>query len=377
MKFPLIYIFLLIVKIGCSSADLSEPNLFMFDSLFEKHPDFTELKIPIELNQPLELENIASDITLIRLDSSDEAFFRNIRGLSIVDSLVLINTGSNIKYFDTSGSYLSTFENVGRGPGEYETIFGWGVDEEHNIMAIADRHIINLYDLHGDFINELDLPNPPFSMTSSIAFLDSDYLLVENDRIQPSYEGGFSPLLSINIHNNEFTPLLNSYPDSVYRFQKKYAFMGYLEKTKNSILYTSWVDSYNTYSIDNEKNVSLKYKLNLGEQTMPFGALYDADNYDEYIKRFAIIHPLIETDRYKFIKYTTNRGFRTIENYAVYDKLKNQIIAHQSDSEGLVSEKYPDLIFWPRYIDNQGRLISVHEPANEEENFVLSVISLE
>jgi len=377
MKLVLMYILLLLfVKFGCTNDELYEPNLYLPDSLFEKHPGFMELEIPIDLNQSLEFDSIASEVSIIPLDSRDGAFFRNIWGLSIVDSLVLINTGSNVKYFDTNGNYLSTFENVGQGPGEYETIFGWAVDEDNNLMAIADRHMINIYDLHGDFIKELNLPDPPFSLTSSIAFLNSDFLLVENDRIQPSYEGGFSPLWSINIHNNEFSPLFSSYPDSVFRFRKQYAFMGYLEKTKNTILYTPWVDSYNTYLIDNDRNVFLKHKLNLGNKTMPLGALYNADNYEEFTRRFAIIHPLIETERYIFIKYTLNRAFRTIENYAVYDKLENEFIAHQSDSEGMLSERYPELIFWPRFFHGQGQIICIHDPEKEDENFVLSIISL-
>lgn len=377
MKYVLIYILIVLFVIpGCTRDELFEPNLYLPDSLFEKHPDFTELDIPIDLNKPLKLDNIAVDVSLIPLDTKEEAFFRNIWGLAIVDSLVLINTGSNIKYFDKNGKYLSTFENIGQGPGEYETIFGWAVDKNNNRMAIADRHMINIYDLHGGFIKELDLPKPPFSLTSSIAFLDSGYLLVENDRIQPSYEDGFSPLWSINIHNNKFSTLFSNYPDSVYRFRKQYAFMGYLEKTNNSKLYTPWVDSYNTYLIDHEMNIYPKYRLNLGKLTMPLGALYDADNYQTYTRRFAIIHPLIETERYIFIKYTKNQANRTIENYAVYDKLENKIIAHYSDSAGMVSERYPELIFWPRFFHDQDQIICVHEPDTENKNFVLSIISL-
>jgi hypothetical protein len=152
-----------------------------------------------------------------------------------------------------------------------------------------------------------------------------------------------------------------------------FAFNGYLSKIgENRAHYMSWVDTNNVYSIDSDKNVSLKYRLNFGEYTMPVGALYEGNRYDDYAQHFAIVHPVIETEKYRFITYSiyNERG------YAVYDKYEMNVIAHQFNSSGFTSDQYPDLLFWPRFVDDQGRLICVHEPEESGKNYALSIITL-
>lgn len=366
--------FTFIVFWSCTGSGEFEPNLSLPDSYFDIHSQFTEIRIPVEETIPLSIDEIADEITLISLKTDDESLFGRVSNLSVIDSLILIDTDRNIKYFTLNGDYVDTFENMGHGPGEYNTIFGWDVDKEGNKMAIADRASIQLFDLNGEFLERLELPPRPFSTTNSITFLNSENLLIEQDRIHGYYEDGFSPLWNYDLENGEVNPLFRTYADSIYRFRKMYAFMGYLTKTMNQeIQYLPWVDSDNVYAIDQDKNITLRYRLNFGEYTMPVGALYESDRFDILAKNFARVHPIIETEKYRFIAY--NLGGNDV-NYAIYDIEDMEIIAHQANTTGLSSNQYPDLTFWPRYVDDEGRLICVHEPDNEDENFVLSVISL-
>ncbi|REL37773.1 6-bladed beta-propeller [Rhodohalobacter sp. SW132] len=374
LRFPLIYTLLLFVMFGCSGSGEFEPNLSLPDSYFDIHPQFTEINIPVEETIPLSIDDIADEITLISLDSDDESLFGRVSNISVMDSLILIDTDSNVKYFTLNGDYVNTFESLGHGPGEYITIFGWDVDKEGNKMAIADRASIQLFDLDGEYLERLELPSHLFSRTNSIAFLNSENLLIEQDRVQNHYEDGFSPLWNFDLENGEVSPLFSTYADSIYRFRKMYAFMGYLTKPKNQeIHYLSWVDSDNVYAIDQDKNITLRYRLNFGDYTMPAGALYESDRYDILTRNFARAHPIIETEKYRFIAYNLEGND---VNYAIYDIEEMEIIAHQAKTTGLSSDQYPDLTFWPIYADDDGRLICVHEPENEDENYVLSVISL-
>lgn len=379
---------LLLVSSGCMfEGEIDQPNLSIPDSLFTKHPRFTQFNISENDMGSILLEDIATGVEFIPLESRQEAFPKRVDEIVANDSLIMINTRASIKYYDRNGDYRFTFKKLGRGPSEYTSIFGLAVDFASNKVAIADTRFVKLYDIKGNFIQVLELPGPPFSLTPSIAFLNSQTILMENDRIKPAYEEGYSPLWSMDIESQESAPLFHNYPDSVYRFRKKYSFVGNIFRTGDEVLYRS-VDSYNIYSVNQDEGVSLHYQLDFGDRSMPVGVLHDANNYDMYHERFARLHSIFETQDYLFVKYSIGSDRRSYEvSFAVFDKEGNEI-AHRTGVEGIKSQKYPGITFWPSYVDKEGRLFCIH-PASDfvgkgilenieaTNNYIISVISIE
>ena len=372
---------LLALTVSCEPVKF-ENNFELPNSLFIKHKDFTDINLPEE-ERNLNLDQIASDVRFVPLETTEESFYKNIDDIFVNDSLIVINTRSKVLYFDRDGQHIRTYQNKGRGPGEFQTIFGFAISFEGNRMAIADINSVKLYNLQGDFIREVGLPKTSFKLSPNIRFLTSQKLVLENSRFKPSYENGFSPLWVMDLRTNEVSPLFRSYPSDVKRFLPKYTFMGSLYGHNEQIRYQSR-DAYNIYNISEDEQLTLKYKMDFGKESMPIGAIHDAENYHYYREQFAEIFNLTESSKYLFVKF----GIDRVPGIVVYDKESNRIIGYQNNIEGLISKKYSGLTFWPRQFTNDGKVIFVHsaesikeagifDDINETDNAVLSFVKLE
>lgn len=359
-----------------------ENNFKLPDSLFTKHPNFSEIKIT-GIEQELSFDQFASDINFIPLETTEESFYKNIDDIFINDSLIIINTRYKVLFFNRDGKHIRTFQNKGRGPGEFQTIFGFAVNFERNLMAIADINFLKLYNLQGNFIREVKLPDTPFKLSPNIGFLTPTKLVIENSRFKPSYEKGYSPLWELDLDSNKGVPLFTNYPSEAKRFLQKYTFIGSLYEYDGQVRYQSR-DAYNIYNLSEDEQLTLRYKMDFGEESMPIGAVYDAETYLDYRKRFAEIFNIMENKKYLFVKF----GIDTEPGIIVYNKETNKIAGYQKKGEGLISKEYSGLTFWPRQTTNDDKLICVHPAKSIKEagilndieksdNAVLSIVALE
>ncbi|NGP88122.1 6-bladed beta-propeller [Fodinibius halophilus] len=368
------------VLASCQSHN-RENNFELPDSLFTKHPEFTAINFS-EKTKDIPIEKIAAGIRFVPLETTEGSLYKVIDDLFINDSLIVINARSKVLFFNRNGNHKYTFKNSGRGPGEFRTIYSFAVNFEANLMAIADIKFIKLYTLQGKFLKELKLPSMPFSLTPNIRFLKENKLIIENNRIKPHYEDDFSPLWIYNLETEKGYPIFKNYPDSTSHFQQKYTFKGELYSYQNDIRYQSR-DTYNIYSVDTSENLTLRYKMDFGDLSMPIGAIHDAKRYRDYRERFIEVFNIRESKRYLFVKFGRDRK----PGIALYDKTKKFVKSYDNSSEGFRSTEYPNLSFWPKKITNTNQLICIHSAKtiqqskaeldiDENDNSVLSFIAL-
>lgn len=332
----------MIVLTGCYSRSDFEDNMELDDSLFTKSSDFKELDV-LSVDKALDISSLGGGIEFIPLETREGSFFSRAYDLYTNDSLIAINSGRSVLFWDENGKFLRRFNKSGRGPDEYITIFGFSLNFEANIMAIADGVFIKLYTLNGRFIESLQIPDDPFYLTPNLIFLDSESLLVESSRFKPEFDGGYSPLWIINLEDKEFRPLFEDYPNRVKSFYKKYNFSGKLSGNKEGVIYSA-SESYNIYRIRKDtKEPKLAYKMNFGKYQMPLGLIHDTINYLEYRKLFVQLAYVHESENYLFVRYGINRGIRGSNfemGYFIYSRKEKKIIANQFESEGIISKKW-------------------------------------
>ena len=105
------------------------------------------------------LSDLANDIELIKLDSSDEALVRS-GNVWLSDKRFIIYDGNELKHFDRSGKYLGKIGSKGNGPGEYFIApYEVTIDEAGGriyVLAYAADKILT-YDLDGKFTGNVPL----------------------------------------------------------------------------------------------------------------------------------------------------------------------------------------------------------------------------
>ena len=370
-------IWLLITLTGCYSRSDYENNMSLPDSLFTKTIDFHEL-YPFSVEKTVDISSLGGEIDFVPLETKEGSFFSNAYDLYTNDSLIVINSGGSVLFWDEKGNFLRRFNKSGRGPEEYETIFGFSLDFEADIMAIADNVFIKLYTLNGQFIESLKIPRDPFYLTPNLIFLDSSSLLVESSRFKPEFKEGYSPLWIIDLEEKKFKPFFEHYPNKVESFYKKYNFSGKLSGNKEGVIYSA-SESYNIYRVQRDaKKPELAYKIDFGIYQMPVGLIHDAMNYLEYRKLFIQLAYIHESKKYLFIRYGINRGIRGSNfemGYFIFSKKEKKIIANQFESDGINSKKYPGISFWPKYIDEQDQFISLVEASEIKKAEILEGIN--
>lgn len=373
------FILAFLIIVSCQPPEY-EDNFSLPDTLFSKHAKFTEINL-IEANESKvkTVEDLASEINFIPLETSEESFYKFIDGIFINDTSIVLNTRKSVVFFDRNGNHKYTFQNLGRGPSEFITIYGFSLSFDGNRMAIADLQFIKLYDLKGRFIKAIKLPEMPFALSPVINFLNPKELLIENSRIKPEYDQ-FSPLWLINLSTNENKPLFENYPDSVAKFMQKYTFKGTLYDYQKSVRYQSR-DSYNIYDISQQGDITLRYTMNFKDKSMPLGAVHNANRYREYREVYAEIYEITESTNYLFIKYGINQKPAIL----IFDKSQGKTIYHKKNIEGLKSDQYGELEFWPITTTEDGKLVCIHSASSiaksdalegvvENDNAVISII---
>lgn len=109
--------------------------------------------------QDIPLSELVDDLQIIRLENKEEAYFK-FQWMVFSDHYICVlqRDGSPVKLFDKSGKFMGDIGAVGRGPGEYSSIYDALIDEKGQSIYLAsfiDKSILK-YDLAGNFRAKID-----------------------------------------------------------------------------------------------------------------------------------------------------------------------------------------------------------------------------
>ena len=104
------------------------------------------------------LSEFVDSVKFVKLETSPECWIDMITKILFVDDrmIVIDGFGRKIFLFDSSGSFIRTIANRGRGPGEYLNITSCNYDNARQILSVYDGTSMKLllYNLNGDLIQE-------------------------------------------------------------------------------------------------------------------------------------------------------------------------------------------------------------------------------
>ena len=89
-------------------------------------------------NNDFDINNIVS-YKFIPLETTDSCFISNIKQVKMINNKIYINdNGEKLLVFDQSGKFITQIGNKGNGPGEYQLICNFHIDEAKNMITVAD-----------------------------------------------------------------------------------------------------------------------------------------------------------------------------------------------------------------------------------------------
>ena len=110
------------------------------------------------------LFDIFEKVELIPLETNQEFLIRWITKVKYYqDTFYLLDDEQGALFiFDYTGQYINKIHRIGQGPGEYRYIYDFFIDTlQLQIGMLSPFGSVFYYDLNGEFIKRVDLPNPP------------------------------------------------------------------------------------------------------------------------------------------------------------------------------------------------------------------------
>lgn len=112
----------------------------------------------------LQLSDLVDNCELIRLESTDESYFKSTQIIRISDNYIAIKSTDYppqpVKLFNRKGKFICNIGNIGKGEGEYNSLYDIQLDEKVNriyLTPFANVNYIMAFNLQGEYQNIIRL----------------------------------------------------------------------------------------------------------------------------------------------------------------------------------------------------------------------------
>lgn len=160
-----------------------------------------EIALLDHLNNQVEnflLSDVAYDLDIIPLETTDQNLFRKISNLYISEKNIFLNSGKSVFQFDRSGKYIRSISRIGQGPSEINYCQGIGIDELNRLIYLASGfsadNQVKVFTFDNVYVKTIQVANPGAWLSSnSVTGEDLNYTFYKGRhiirRMLPSQDG--------------------------------------------------------------------------------------------------------------------------------------------------------------------------------------------
>jgi len=241
--------------------------LIVFSACSPTPPDEYIEFIDVKKNSKNVLSHIFDGIEYLVLEPPQSYYIHQIDKVLITDDLITIGDyieGGKLLNYKKDGTFFSEINHLGGGPGEYNSILDFSINQESNTIEIFAKGKLVQYDKTGQFIQEIQIPFravnfhptsnsqylfyvPEYAHTEMIRPKDRNYVLY---KWKPN-EKNLSPIISNTFRERPVHYIENK---PLHQHQEDYFFS------------LSFLDTI--FQIKDD-NVYKKYILDFGDANLP------------------------------------------------------------------------------------------------------------
>ncbi len=138
------------------------------------------------------LSNVIDNCELIPLETNNESLFQSVYHISISDNYIAIHSYGQmpIKLFGRQGNFIRNIGKIGRGPGEFSSLYGIQIDEATNkiyLAPFARATKLIVYSLDDESLPDIPLI---YKQTKFQFYVENDVLTV----LSMPFEGDPAPI---------------------------------------------------------------------------------------------------------------------------------------------------------------------------------------
>lgn len=291
-----------------------------------------KLKIPLykETSKEVKISDLLEDAFYVPLETKEDNLLGEIEKIKFDDNRIYLLSQNALSCYDMEGNYIFGLDRVGRGPGEYQKLNDFVVDDAIYLFDNMRGNVL-VYDKHSlNYQRSINLPFLASEMGKSGENLIF-FALQSVNKPEFDYE-----VLSFSLKDDSVKKYL-PYPEKAYSGYTP----PYLSTYRDSVIYTSRIRK-SAYRVDGNKLERYAY-VRTGEdattanadQVIPYYLWEEGQN-------FRSLSNWNETEDYIGFQYRTSSV-----NYAYYNKKTGQTFnANKLKIDvPLFPEKYPKGVY--------------------------------
>lgn len=345
MKYPLIILFLSAFAFSCNNSNNSNERLTKGNESVDL-PYSIDIERNIKKSLSIPMSSIASRLEYIPLETINNSLIGEIRLLEFSSNYIFIVAGSKLFQFDRKGKFVRQVGATGRGPGEYNGINSFCIDEKSEKVFVLTRWPSRLleYNFNGDFIES---SNIPWESTQMLLYGAIGLVFHIADDSNLTTHSGYN-LYITDFQGNiiqqfkrhfirESNLLINNVP--LYFLNDKLHFKQYAVDTLY-ILESGRFEPYAIYNLGKEK-MDPNLRLVLSASSTPTNAILE-NEYENKIE----IKDILENQKLLFTKVSS--GLTDSLLYFIFNKETYETTT--LNNGGFFNDLDGGLTFWPKYV---------------------------
>lgn len=222
----------------------------------------------LENEAEIPLSEIANNISYILLESSGESSLGRIRDAKFTKDYIFIQTYGNplLSQFDAKGKFIRYIGKLGKGPGEYDLIREFSIDQESGLIYIQPnwlRHII-VYTFEGKYLRTIKINRDD---TAIIWSHDSLFICYSEPHVG-NEEQVFTEINSAGTNIQTVKNYCKWNDPAPYGRMRSYQGQHYFYRL-NNLLHFKGMYNDTIYSYDGNGKIVSKFSINLGKHKIP------------------------------------------------------------------------------------------------------------
>lgn len=268
-------------------------------------------KIPIEeaVSTEVKMFDLLDDAFFIPLETKEDNLLGEIKKVKFTEDKIYLNSGNSVlACYDMDGNHVFDIDRQGRGPGEYQQIDDFVVDDS-----------IYLYDRSRKRVLVFDKPTQEYQRAIKVPFLAEEMSKNADNLVFHTAQGFNEPkfnyeIITLSLSDKKFHKHLQ-YPDREYVGDTPH----YLTTYGDTVLYSSKIRN-TVYRIEAEKvkpygyaNIVDKLEGTIAGEVLPYSSWESQE--------FRSLSNWYETPNYIFFKYRSDEIHEIF-----YDKSSHQTV---------------------------------------------------